>query len=92
MKSNLNTILIAIALATLCWIGVTTAKNATQGAVTAATLKRIEDRMGQTVERREYDLAIGEIRSRLANVEAEQARLKLDIVKLQGANARSPSP
>lgn len=84
MKANLNTILVGITLAVMSWVGYETVQNGKNVAVVSASLQRIEERMAVTVERREYDLAMGEIRSRLATVEADIARMRLDFVKLQG--------
>lgn len=82
MKSNLNTILLAITIGVLSWMGYTTQQNAEAIAVFTSTLSRFEQRMEQVVSRPEYEtlaIEVQKIRARLAEIELELARLKFKL-------------
>lgn len=93
MKGNLNTILLAITLSVLTWLGWTSFENsralaslqATSNA-TVGTLTRLENKIDDAVPRREYDTRLAGVETRLAEISVRLRELDLALARM----ARQP--
>lgn len=93
MKGNLNTILLAISLAVLSWLGWTSFENSRALAVlqstsntTALALERLEKKIEDSVPRREYDTRIAAVETRLAEIGVRLRELDLALARLSREN------
>lgn len=104
MRANLNTILLAITVGLLGWLGVTTQGNSNKNAQMTESIKhlsenfaKMERRLDENVPRREFELQIAQIKSELSLTRATQAKIEselnhheLEIYKLKQADAKKP--
>lgn len=90
MKSNLNTILLAIMIGVISWVGVqsweqgkTTAVLASTQIIMSATVSRLEGKIDVSVPRAEYERHVQENNARLMMIETRLREIDIELVKLR---------
>lgn len=101
LGANVNTILMAVVLAVMSWLGAEVRGTAlalvelrATASITAKNnaeaLARLETAMNGSVSRREYDAKLAAVESELARINIRLRELDVSMMKLQAAGQRNP--